>query len=132
MNTKSMDSAQSPSGSPVESAVPDQSQREHWRSDFEEQLKRIDNHRAATRQKTHLLTLTAALRGLNSDLLVVEACIAQILQRVILGGMFTLQDLAEVAPAIDLQIRMARQIAQISQLEMRSTPALAASFNKPR
>ena len=132
MNTKSMDCAQSPSGSPVESTVPDQSQREHWRSDFEERLKRIDNHRASTRQKTHLLTLIAGLRGVNSDLLAVEACIAQILQREILGGMFTMEDLAEIAPAIDLQIRMAKQIAQFSQLEMRFAPAMAAFVNKPR
>ena len=39
MNTKSMNCAQSPSGSPVESAVPDQSQREHWRSDLERAVK---------------------------------------------------------------------------------------------
>ena len=69
---------------------------------------------------------------MNSDLLAVEACIGQILQREILGGMFTMEDVAEVAPAIDLQIRMARQIAQFSQLEMRFAPAMAASVNKPR
>ncbi len=71
-----------------------------------------------------------ALRGTNSDLLAVEACLGQILQREMLDGMFTMDDVAEAAPAIDLQIRLARQIAQISQLEMRFAPALASSVNK--
>jgi hypothetical protein len=121
-----------PTSQPLaEAPVPNQSHSDRAGTDLAQQLNRIHEHRSASHQVPQLLT--SVLRGVNADLLDVEACLAHTLRQELLEGEQSIESFVQSYPAIDTLIRLARQIAQLAQLEMRYTPVESGtSKQKPR
>ena len=63
------------------------------------------------------------MAGVNSDLLEIELYISEALRRVLATGSMTTDEIETQSHSIDLMIRLAKQITQIANLEMRSRKA---------
>lgn len=60
-----------------------------------------------------------ALRAVSSDLMDYQAHLAEAIQDAVTDTPLSLMNLPEYVPSMDLAIRLAKQIAQFSQLEIR-------------
>lgn len=81
------------------------------------------------------LRITDALRAnvglINSDLMSTAAALQQAVQAAMVGGPLSLEQLAEIEPALNILLRVVRQVDRFAQLEMRARkseggPCLAA------
>jgi len=68
----------------------------------------------------NLNPLNACLAGVNSDLLDFELHLGEVLRQTIASGGASLDDIQRHSAAIDMLIRLSKQITQISQLPQRS------------
>jgi hypothetical protein len=85
-----------------------------------DRLKHIHDHRVDTRDSPTARTI--ALRGVCSDLMEVEAYVAEALRDAVTATPLTTENIEQsFSPSIDLVIRLARQISQMSQLEIRAS-----------
>ena len=82
-------------------------------------LKEIHDHRVDRRDFP--TARTAVLRHISADLMDAEAFIAEALRYAMATTPVTLEDLDQYTPSIDLTIRLAKQITQTSQFEIRSS-----------
>jgi len=87
-------------------------------STFHDRLQRIQDHRTEAQDN-----LPAALAGLNSDLMEVELYLSAALRRSFTAAPVTTDSIEAQSGAIDLMIRLSKQVAQIANLEMRSMKA---------
>ncbi len=83
-----------------------------------DRFKHIDDYRVDTRNCA--TALTAALQDVGADLMEVEAHMAEAFRDAVQAEPLTIESLELYSPPIDLLIRLTKQIAQVSQLGMRS------------
>jgi len=83
-----------------------------------DRLKRIDAHRTDGHGNP---SRTAALRAISADLMEIEVHVAEAIRDAVVLTPMTCEAIEEYSPSIDLVLRLAKQISQVSQLEMRSS-----------
>jgi hypothetical protein len=91
---------------------------ERLRRRVADRLKSINDHRVDTQDSP--TARTAALRGICADLMEIEAHIAEALRDSLATTAMMAENIDEFSPAIDLVLRLSKQITQATQLEMRS------------
>ncbi len=80
-----------------------------------DRLRQIHEHRAGPHDNPN--TLTAVLRNVDTDLMEIEAYVAKAIRDAVTVTPMTAENINEYSASIDLVIRLAKQIAQMTQLE---------------
>lgn len=83
-----------------------------------DRLRCIDAHRTDGHDNP---SRTAALRAVSADLMEIEVHVTEAIRGAVVITPMTCETIEEYSPSIDLVLRLAKQISQVSQLEMRSS-----------
>jgi hypothetical protein len=84
-----------------------------------DRLQHINAHRADTHDSPNARTVV--LRQVSADLMEIEACVAEALHDAVAATPMTVENMNEYFTSIDFVIRLAKQVGQATQLEMRSS-----------
>jgi hypothetical protein len=92
---------------------------------YEDRRRRILDHRAEAQREAN--TLTACLAGVNSDLFDFQLGVGEALRQVLASGERSLAQIERHSRSIELMLKLSKQIAQFSQLELQARKKMPAS-----
>jgi hypothetical protein len=96
---------------------------------YEKRRQRILDHRAEAQDDTN--TMRACLAGVNSDLLDCELHVGETLRHALARGGLSIDEIERNARLFELLVRLTKQVAQITQLEMRTRKDDTEAKNMP-